>query len=138
MNWQVQKWAFPLGFLYRKRVLACSRSRLFNFRLLFAPANCFEIIYQIRDFRGHFLNFWLFIKKKRCIQFKLIKIVEYFIFYKSWFFWPQTTQFDKSINLLCLFFFFEFFLNIWIFVISIFLQLAQYMSIVTYNQAILF
>ena len=28
------------------------RIALFNFRLLFAPANCLEIIQQIRDFRG--------------------------------------------------------------------------------------
>ena len=63
MNWQVQKWAFLLGFLCRKRILACSRSGLFNFRLLFAPANCLEIVYQIRDFRGNCLNFWWFIKK---------------------------------------------------------------------------
>ena len=35
---------FLLGFLCRKRVLACSRNGLFNFRLLFAPANCLEIV----------------------------------------------------------------------------------------------
>ena len=52
-----------LGFLCRKRVLACTRSGLFNLRLLFAPANCLEIVYQIRDFQGNCLNFWLFIKK---------------------------------------------------------------------------
>ena len=46
-----------LGFLCRKRVLACSRSGLFNFRLLFAPANFLEIVYQITDFRGDCLNF---------------------------------------------------------------------------------
>ena len=40
MNWQVQKLAFLLDCLCRKRVLACSSSRLFNFRLLLAPANC--------------------------------------------------------------------------------------------------
>ena len=63
MKWQVQKWAFLLGFQYRKRALACPRSGLFNFRLLFAPANYLEIVLQIRDFRGDCLNFWLFIKK---------------------------------------------------------------------------
>ena len=66
MNWQVKKWSFPLGFLCRKRVLACSCSGLFNFRLLFAPANCLEIVQEIRDFWGDCLNFWLFIKRKRC------------------------------------------------------------------------
>ena len=40
MNWQVQKLAFLLDCLCRKRVLACPSSRLFNFRLLLAPANC--------------------------------------------------------------------------------------------------
>ena len=54
-----------LGFLCRKRVLACSRSGLFNFRLLFAPANCLEIVSQIRDFRGDCLNFWSFLKRKK-------------------------------------------------------------------------
>ena len=39
------------------RVLACSRSELFNFRLLLAPANCLEIVQQIRDFRGDCLIF---------------------------------------------------------------------------------
>ena len=64
MNWQVQKWPFLLGFLCRKRVLACSRNGLFNFRLLFVPANSLEIVQQIRDFRGDCLNFSLFIKKR--------------------------------------------------------------------------
>ena len=41
---QVQKWAFLLGFLRRKRVLAYCRNWLFNFRLLFASANCLEIV----------------------------------------------------------------------------------------------
>ena len=30
---------------------------------MFAPANCLEIVKQLRDFRGDCLNFWLFIKK---------------------------------------------------------------------------
>ena len=30
--------------MHRKSVLACTRSGLFNLRLLFAPANCLEII----------------------------------------------------------------------------------------------
>ena len=63
LNWQVQKCPFLLGFLCRKRVLVCSRSGLFNFPLLFAPANCSEIVLKIRDFRGDCLNIWLFIKK---------------------------------------------------------------------------
>ena len=48
----------------QERVLVCSPSGLFDFRLLFAPTNCLEI----RNFRGDCLNFWLFIKKK-CISF---------------------------------------------------------------------
>ena len=36
--------AFLLGFQCRKRVLACSHSGLFSFCLLFAPANCLEIV----------------------------------------------------------------------------------------------
>ena len=51
------KVSISLRFRMRKRVLACSRSGLFNFRLLFAPANCLEIVSQIRDFRGDCLNF---------------------------------------------------------------------------------
>ena len=58
-----QNIAFLLGFLCRKRVLACSRCGLFNFLFLLAPANCLEIVSQIRDFRGDCLNFWLFMKK---------------------------------------------------------------------------
>ena len=48
--------ALLLGLQCRKRALACPRSGLFNFRLLFAPANCSEIVQQIRDFRGDCLN----------------------------------------------------------------------------------
>ena len=44
--------------------LACSRSELFNFCLFFTPANCLEIVQQIRDFRGDCLYFWLFMRKK--------------------------------------------------------------------------
>ena len=36
--------AFLLGFLCRKRVLACSRCGLFNFHLCLIPANCLEIV----------------------------------------------------------------------------------------------
>ena len=36
--------AFSLTFSMQKRVLACSLSGLFNFRHLFAPANCLEIV----------------------------------------------------------------------------------------------
>ena len=68
MNWQVQKWAFLLGFPCRKRVLAYSRSGLFNFGLLFAPANCLEIVWQIRDFRADCLNFWLLIYIKKVVM----------------------------------------------------------------------
>ena len=39
---------------------------MFNFRLLFAPANYLEIVYEIRDFPDDRLKFWLFIKKIRC------------------------------------------------------------------------
>ena len=63
LNWQVQKWEFLLGFLCRKRDLACSHSGLFNFGLLFALANYLEIVQQIRDFREDCLKFWLFTKK---------------------------------------------------------------------------
>ena len=35
---------FLLEFVCRKRVLACSRSVLFNFSLFFASANCLEIV----------------------------------------------------------------------------------------------
>ena len=52
-----QNIAFLLGFLCRKRVLACSHCGLFNFLFLLAPANCLEIVSQIRDFRGDCLNF---------------------------------------------------------------------------------
>ena len=41
---KVQKCIFLLGFLCRKRFLACYRSGLFNFHLLFAPVNCLEIV----------------------------------------------------------------------------------------------
>ena len=60
LNWQAQKWAFLQGFLCRKSVLACSRSGLFNFRFLFALANCLEVTKL--DFRDDCLNFLLFIK----------------------------------------------------------------------------
>ena len=51
------KGAFSLGFLCRKRIVAYSHSGLFNFRFLFAPANCLEIVQQIRGFQGDCLNF---------------------------------------------------------------------------------
>ena len=38
------KVSISLRFTMQKRVLACSRSGLFNFRLLFAPANCLETV----------------------------------------------------------------------------------------------
>ena len=49
---------------YVEKGLACSPSGLFNFPLLFAPANCLEIVWQIRHFRGNSLDFWLFIEKR--------------------------------------------------------------------------
>ena len=55
-------------------VLACFRSGLFNFRLLFAPENCLEVVYQIRDFWSDYLNFWLFIIKKRCNDVQIVFI----------------------------------------------------------------
>ena len=49
------------------------------------------------------------------------------------FFWPQTEQFDKSINLFCLVFLtFELSFPVY------FLQLTRYVCFVTYNQAINF
>ena len=38
------KVCISLRFPMQKRVLACTRSGLFNFRLLFAPANCLETV----------------------------------------------------------------------------------------------
>ena len=51
------KVTISLRFPMQKKGLAYSHNGLFNFRLLFAPANCFEIVQQIRDFRGDCLNF---------------------------------------------------------------------------------
>ena len=54
-------------------------------------------------------------------------------FIKVDFFWPQTEQFDKSINLFCLVFLtFELSFPVY------FLQLTRYVCFVTYNQAINF
>ena len=35
---------------------------------MFPPANCLEIVSEIRDFQGDCLNFWLFIKKRKGVQ----------------------------------------------------------------------
>ena len=51
------KVSISLRFPMQKIVLAYCRGGLFNFRLLFAPANCLENVQQIRDFRGDCLNF---------------------------------------------------------------------------------
>ena len=50
LRFPIQKKGFSLG-------LFNFGSGLFNFRLLFAPANCLEIVSQIRDFQGDCLNF---------------------------------------------------------------------------------
>ena len=73
---QVQKWAFLLRFLCRKRGLVCSRSGLFNFRLLFVLANCLGIVLKIRDFRGDCLNFLIVYKKKVHHSFQNAKAAE--------------------------------------------------------------
>ena len=62
-NWQVQKCAFLLGFICRTRVLACSRRGLFNFRLLFAPANCLANY----RFLGRLFKFVMVYIKKRVV-----------------------------------------------------------------------
>ena len=57
----------------------------------------------------------------------------FFTFNKRWFFLPQAEEFDKNINLFCLVF------TTLEFLFAVFdLQLTQYVSIVTYNRAILF
>ena len=57
------KVSISLRFLMQKKGFGCSRSGLFSFRLLLAPANCLEIVQQIKGFRCDCLNFWLFMKK---------------------------------------------------------------------------
>ena len=68
------KMSISLRFHMQKMDFSVFRIALFNFRLLFAPANCLEIIQQIRDFRGDCLL------KKRCIY----CYANYFCYFFRW------------------------------------------------------